>query len=131
MIDHRRQMLLQVYMPLGLGILVLAALVAWLWIGGVGDAGTWADVALILLLIPALLIGLAILAAIIALAVLIVRLIGLIPEPAHRTQVIIRRVERETSRSIDLALRPLLALSSLWAALKAIGKALISIVDIK
>jgi hypothetical protein len=131
MIDHRRQMLLQVYLPLGLFALLLAALVAWLWMGGVGDAGTWADVALILLLIPAMLMGLVILAAFIALAVLIVRLIGIIPEPAHRAQSIIRRVERETSRSVDLALRPLLTLSALWAAFKAICKGLISIIGIK
>lgn len=124
-------MRLQVYLPLSLSTLVLAALVAWLWVGGVGDTGTWADVALILLLAPALLIGLVILAVFIALAILIGRLIGLIPEPAHRAHVIICRIERETSRGVDMALRPLLTLSALWAAIKAIGKGLISLVGIK
>ncbi len=124
-------MWLQVYLPLGLFTLVLAALVTWLWVGGVGDASTWADVALVIVLIPALLMGLVVLAVVLALAVLLGKLIGMIPEPAHRAQSIIRRAERGISRGIDTALRPLLMLSALWTALKAIGRGLASLVGIK
>jgi hypothetical protein len=123
----KRQMRLQVYLPLGLLTLTLIAVVAWFWIGGIGDTGVWADVGLIVVLIPALLIGLIVLALIIALAILIGRLVELIPEPATRVQSIFRRVDRETSRGIDLALRPLVNLSALWSAVKEIGTSLASI----
>jgi uncharacterized membrane protein (UPF0182 family) len=131
MIAFKRQMRLQVYLPLGLFVLLLAAIVAWFWVGGVGGAGVWADVGMITLLIPALFLGLIVLAIFIALAVLIGRLIGLIPDPADRVQSIIRRVERQTTRGVDLALRPLVGLSALWSALKAIGASLAAILGFK
>jgi len=130
-IAYKRQMRLQVYLPLGLFTVVLAALVAWMWVGGVGDASSWADVALIMLIIPALLLGLIAVAAIVALAVLVGKLIDVIPEPAYRVRKIFRRAERETARATDLALRPVVKLTALWAALRAIGKALASLVGIE
>lgn len=131
MIAFKRQVRLQVYLPLGIFTIVLAAVVAWFWVGGVGGAGVWADVGLIMLLIPALLVGLIVLALFVTLAVLIGRLIGLIPEPANRVRLIVRRVERETTRGVDLALRPLVNLSALWSAVKAIAASLASILGLK
>jgi hypothetical protein len=131
MIAHKRQMRLEVYLPLGLSILAIGALVAWLWLGGVGDAGTWADVALIALIIPALFAGLIVLATVIALAVLIGKLTGLIPEPASQVQKLFHRAERGISRGADQALQPFLILSAIWAAVRAIGRGLAGILGIK
>lgn len=127
MLAFKRQMRLQVYLPLGVATLALIAVVAWFWIGGVGDSGVWADVGLIVILIPALLVGLIVLALIVALAILIARLVELIPEPSTRVRSIFQRVDRETSRGTDLALRPLVNLSALWSAMKEIGTSLASI----
>jgi hypothetical protein len=131
MLAFKRQVRLQVYLPLGLLTLTLIAVVAWFWVGGIGETGVWADVGLIVILIPALLVGLIVLALIIALAILIGRLVELIPEPSTRVRSIFRRVDRETSRGIDLALRPLVNLSALWSALKQIGTSLASIIGSK
>ncbi len=126
MLAFKRQMRLQVYLPLGLFTLMLLAVVTWFWIGGIGGTGVWADVGLIVILIPALLVGLIVLALMIALAILIGRLVDLIPEPSNRVLSIFHRVDREASRSLDLALRPLVSLSALWSALKQIGASLAS-----
>jgi hypothetical protein len=131
MVAFKRQVRLQIYLPLGLFTVLLAGVVAWFWIGGIGDAGVWADVGLIMLIIPGLLVGLIVLALFVALAFLIGRLIGLIPEPANRLRLIFRRVERETTRGVDLALRPLVNLSALWSAVKTIGTSLASILGFK
>jgi len=131
MIAFKRQVRLQVYLPLGVFVLLLAAVVAWFWIGGVGEAGVWADVGLIMLLIPALFVGLILLALILALAILIGKLVGLIPEPANRLRLIVRRVEKETRRGVDLALNPLVNLSAIWSALKAIGTGLAEMLGFK
>lgn len=131
MIAFKRQVRLQVYLPLGVFVLLLAAVVAWFWIGGVGEAGVWADVGLIMLLIPALFVGLILLALFLALAILIGKLVGLIPEPANRVRLIVRRVEKETRRGVDLATNPLVNLSAIWSALKAIGTGLAEILGFK
>lgn len=131
MIAFKRQVRLQVYLPLGVFVLLLAAVVAWFWIGGVGEAGVWADVGLIMLLIPALFVGLIMLALFLTLAILVGKLVGLIPEPANRLRLIVRRVEKETRRGVDLALNPLMNLSAIWSALKAIGTGLAEILGFK
>ena len=131
MIAHRRQMRLQVYLPLGLSALAVIALVVGLWLGGVGDAGTWADVAVIMLLIPALLVGLIVLAAFIALAVLVGKLIGIIQEPAYRAQVIAHRVRKGITNGTDLALRPLLEMSAAGAVLRAVVRMFAALIGIK
>lgn len=131
MIAFKRQVRLQVYLPLGVFVLLLAAVVAWFWIGGVGEAGVWADVGLIMLLIPALFVGLIMLALFLTLAILVGKLVGLIPEPANRLRLIVRRVEKETRRGVDLATNPLVNLSAIWSALKAIGTGLAEILGFK
>jgi hypothetical protein len=128
---YRRQVGLQVYLPLGLFTAALVAVVALLWVNGVGDTSTWADAALILVLIPTLVLGLILLAVLVALTVLIGKLIGIIPEPAYQVQTFMRTVEKQVKRAADLVLQPMVTLSSLVSSLREFVNSLVSFLGIK
>ncbi len=128
---YRRQVWLQVYLPLGLFTTALIAVVALLWVNGVGDTRVWADTALILVLIPTFVLGLILLALLLALAVLIGKLIGIIPEPAYQVSTFMRMVERQVKRITDLVLEPLKIFSALVASLKEIVNSLVSFLGIE
>ncbi len=128
---YRRQVWLQVYLPLILFTTALIAVVALLWVGGVGDTRVWADTALILVLIPTFVLGLILLALLLALAVLIGKLIGIIPEPAYQVSTFMRMVERQVKRITDLVLEPVKIFSALVASLKEIVNSLVSFLGIE
>ena len=99
---------LQIYLPFIFLLLILAAVVAVLWVGGTGSYSGWADSALVILMIPALLVGLVIFGALAALCYGVMVIIGLIPEPAKRAQEIAGRIAAETRRFADMAARPMM-----------------------
>ena len=73
---HRREVFWQIVVPLGVGILFVIALAGGLIVFEVGDASLWADISLIWLIMPVLLmalIPLALLLAMIYLLVIILR----------------------------------------------------------
>jgi hypothetical protein len=127
----RRQVGLQVYLPFGLFTAALIAVVSLLWVNSVGDTSTWADVALILVLIPTMILGLILLALLLALAVLIGKLIGIIPEPAYQVSTFMRMVEKQVKRITDLVLQPVMTLSALVSSLKEIVDTLVSFLGIE
>jgi hypothetical protein len=106
---YRNSVWLQIYLPLIFILLLLGAIVALLWVGGVGSYSGWADIALVILIIPALLLGLILFVILAGLCYGIMTIIGMIPEPAKRVQEISTRIANETRRFADLAVRPLLA----------------------
>jgi hypothetical protein len=100
---------LQIYIPFIFILLLLGAIVAVVWVGGVGSYSGWADSALVILIIPALVLGLILFVILAGLCYGVMVVIGWIPEPAKRVQEISTRVATETRRFADLAVRPLLA----------------------
>ena len=123
---YKRQVGLQIYLPIGLFSAVLIALVSLLWANNVGDFRVWADTALILVLLPTMVLGLILLAILIALAVLIGKLIGIIPEPSYQVRSYIRMAEKQIKRVVDLVLQPVVTLSALGSAVKEFMKAVAS-----
>jgi hypothetical protein len=104
----RKSLWLQIYLPFILILLLLAAVVASLWIGGAGTFSGWADAALVILMIPALLMGLVLFVFLAGLCYGLLYIYGLIPRPAKRAQEITARISAGTRRFADLAIRPIL-----------------------
>lgn len=100
---------LQIYLPFIFILLCLAAFVTILWVSGTGTYSGWADTALSILLIPALLVGLIVFAILAVLCYGVMYIVSQIPGPAKRVQEITARIANETRRFADLAVRPLLA----------------------
>jgi len=118
---------LQIYLPLIFIILLLAGLVSILWIGDVGSYSGWADSALVILMIPALLIGIVVLVIIAGVCYGVMYVIGWLPAPARRGQEILERVSKETRRFADLAARPFMAPRAIFSAVKETIRYLASI----
>jgi hypothetical protein len=112
--SYLRQVRRQVYLPLVLGVLGVVALVVLAGTARVAATGTWANVALVLLLMPALLIGVVVLGAAVGAAYLVTRLIQILPEPAARVRLYWHRYIRMAERGADLAVEPILKGHALW-----------------
>ena len=82
----KHQVRLQIYLPLGAGLLVVGLLIGLLWLSGVGDASAWADVSIVLLFALVILLGLVGLVISVTAMAGVIYLIRLIPSPFDRTR---------------------------------------------
>lgn len=123
----RRQVWLQIYLPLAVGVLLLAAAAAGLWRADLAGASAWADASAILLVLPVLVAALIPLVLFTGAIYLVTKLIGAIPEPAHRIQVALQDVARRAQRAQKLVTQPLGAARGLRGALRAALRRLASL----
>ncbi len=128
---HRREVLLQISMPLLIGVLlVLAAIIGVVWAGVVGSPdvnGTplvsrWADVSLLWLLIPALIFALIFLILLGSLVYALTMLLSVLPGYARLTQDFFLRVQEKTKLVADKLVEPVLKLHSFRAGARALRK---------
>ncbi len=125
---YRRQVRLQVYLPLALGLVALAFGGAWLWREGVGSARIWADTATIFLFLPLLVIGLLGLIVVAAAAYAVGWVTGWLPGYTRRAQRIMAQAERQVTRASDLAVMPVTVPRSVWAAARAGSAAVVNFI---
>jgi hypothetical protein len=123
----KRHIRLQIYLPLALGVVVLAGLGIWVVLAEFGTFSVWGDVGLVLIIIPTFVIGLLVFAALIAVTYGLFRLIAALPEPSDRVFLAFERVGEMASQGADVALRPVIAVRKAGAALKVAWNALISL----
>ena len=126
--DFRRTVALQVYLPLGLGVFVVALAVGLgLTAGGARglSARGMADVSTILLLLPVMLLGLIALVGFAALAVGLERLVRWLPPRSRQAQRLAARLARRSEdvadKSVQVIVVPKAAasvLSSVWDSLR-------------
>lgn len=117
---YRRQARLQIYLPLAVILILVVAGGVLLWPGSAPAARAYADAALVFLILPVLLFGFIVLALVVGGVYLLVLLLRRLPEPAYRVQLVLGRVERKVRQGADMAARPMVRLSAIWAALRAI-----------
>jgi FtsH-binding integral membrane protein len=115
-----RTVWLQVYLPLAIGVILVVALVAvGLAAGGQGGTTTsaMADVVLMALLMPAMLVGVIALAAIVLLAVGVARLIGWLPERSRIVRGIAAQVSQYSDRIFGGVAQVIVVPKSVWGAI--------------
>lgn len=112
----RRQVRLQIYLPLGIGVLSVAGLGIGLGVASVGTASAWADITLIYLLMITLVLGLVLLILVGGLAFGVGWVLTRLPAPAMQVQALFVRVERIVRRGADAFIRPLLVVRSVLRA---------------
>lgn len=116
---YLRQIWLQIYLPLFVGVLALIGLVVFLRSGGVGTASAWADASTVFLLMPVIILGLFLTLACIALSIGLGYLIGWLPGPIRKGWEVLLRVESGVRRGADVAARPMISAKGLWASMRA------------
>lgn len=122
-----RQIWLQIYLPLFVGLLGLIGLVVFLRNGGVGTASAWADASTVFLLMPVIILGLFLTVVCIGLSVGLGYLIGWLPGPIRKGWEALLRVESGVRRGADMAARPMISAKGVWASMRAGAEAVTSI----
>jgi hypothetical protein len=124
---NRRSFVLQVILPLMIGVLILAAAIMLLWQTGIGTASAWADTSLIFLLLPWLCVGVVPLALLAALWYGVFKLTAWLPVPLRKAQGYIVQARDYLRRGTDLALKPMFIAKGAWAVVTTFFRGLASL----
>ena len=123
---HRKQFWLQIFLPLLLVILLIvtvAVLMSLSAFGGSGDSPRWAAISTIWLVIPVMLFGVLVLAALVGLVYLMARALQGIPPYTSLGQHYANLVTDKAKQISDMAVKPVLFLQGITASMKAfLGK---------
>ncbi len=113
--SFQRQVALQIYFPLALFLLTVVGMAIGFSVGGIGTASLWADISVMLLAIPILIIGLVLLVLTAGLAYGVIWAVRAIPEPAWQAQVMIRKIADRLISLADAIAEPFIKLTSFKA----------------
>jgi hypothetical protein len=123
----RRQVWRQIYIPIGIGVFLLALMVVGLIWAGAGTTSIWSDISVVLILLPVFIFGLIFLVILIGLTYVVVRLIDLIPDPMQRMYLNIERIRQGTWQGTDAMVKPIFIVGATKTALETAWNLLISI----
>ena len=115
----RKKVRLQIYLPILLGVIGLVILVASIWTTGQGTESVWADVSLVMLIIPAFIVVLILLVLLGALAYGVAYVIGVLPVPFRRLQEILTQISVSVEKAGNLAAKPIILPRAVGASVKA------------
>ena len=121
---HRREVLWQITVPLVVGIVAVLALAFLAARGATNDVSRWADISLIWLILPTLLIAFIFLIVVGAIAFGIVWLVRKLPVPARRAQDLVASLGARVGKITDAAVEPILRAQSFSASLQALRRSL-------
>ncbi len=113
--SFQRQVAWQIYFPLFLFLLVIVGVAVGFSIGGGGSASLWADISVMLLSIPILIIGIVLLVLAAGLAYGVNWVIKALPQPAHQAQTIISEITDRIISIADVSAEPFIRLASFTA----------------
>lgn len=116
----RRYIRVWITLPIVVGILLLSTMVVLIIVLGLGGVGVWADVSLVFLILPVLLVGLLVMVFLGAVLFGIWRLSGWVLPPLRKAQTFTAQAAHSTRRGMDLAAKPVIVASGLAAGLASI-----------
>jgi len=122
----QRQIRLQIYLPLIFGILVIAGLSLVLLLED-RSPGVFADVAVICLALPILLLGLVTMALLAFGVFATEKVIRKLPAPFRKAHQFLGRLEGTAKQAGDMAAKPMLSSLSAWASVKTFFQSVASI----
>jgi hypothetical protein len=117
-LQHRKQKLWQIWVPLGIAIALISALLVWAALATLGDPVVgmeWAAISIIFLSLPAMLIGLIILAVLAGLIYLISKLLRVLPYYSLMARTFVYRAGAKLINVTDTLAKPVVFINSLWA----------------
>jgi hypothetical protein len=112
---HQRQVLWQVFVPMGLGILLILALAVLVAGAQTPQVQHISDISIIFLILPTAVIALVILLIFAGLIFLTAKLIGVLPSYARLAQITLERVTTFLKNAADSTTKPVVGAESAWA----------------
>ena len=125
--DHRRQMLLQIYLPLGIGVLIILTIGILAILSSstnYGSSLSWANISLIMLIILAVIFFLIVLVILAAMIYGIARLTSLTPIYTRLAQYYTYRAATIIFTATDAVVKPVISGRSLWSSLQTFQSSL-------
>jgi hypothetical protein len=119
---HRREVLLQVTIPFGIGLVIVLVASVLVTLGPDDSVSRLGDTSLIWLIIPQLFVCLLFLILIGALAFGVIWLVRTLPRYARQLQDLFNRIGLRTRKITDAFVEPVLRIQSFQAKLKAVRK---------
>jgi hypothetical protein len=119
---HRREVLLQITIPFGIGLVIILVASVLVSLGPDDSVSRWGDTSLIWLIIPQLLVCLLFLILMGALAFGVIWLVRTLPRYTRQLQDLFNRIGLQTRKITDTIVEPVLRIRSFRAKLKAISK---------
>jgi hypothetical protein len=116
--NHRRQTLWQIWVPLGVAVIIFFALAVWASVATAQNSVTgthFADISAIFLIVPAGLFGLVILLLLGAIIYGLSRLLGVFPIFSLRVRAAVYNVEAMILSILDKVVQPFLSIDSAWS----------------
>lgn len=123
--NHHRQTLRQIWLPLAGAILIVVIVAVFATVGSANNARNglhWANISLIFMIIPTMLIGLIYLIILAALAFGVIKLRDILPLYAYQAQAFLYRVAIAIRHWADRSTQPIMTVkswSSGWNAVKS------------
>lgn len=117
---HGRQTMWQIVLPLIIGALVAIALGVLAGLAGADRTSRWADISLIFMIIPAMLVSLLFVVLSVGLNYGLFRVLKFVPPFARRVQDVFGRAEQRIRTGADMAVEPILRAQSLLAAARSL-----------
>ena len=119
---YRREVRLQIYLPLGIAIFIVLILAALVTTGSFAEVSQWADVATIWLVAPMLIVTLIFLALFIAVAYGLAKLLQVLPFYTKLVQDFFVLVRDQVASLSDKMVAPILGIESQRASWRSLRK---------
>jgi hypothetical protein len=121
--DHRRQMLWQVWLPLGVAIFIVLALIILTIVGAAQNSpqvSRWGNISAIIVILPVLLVGTLLLVIVLALVYGLSKLLKRMPGWMLSLQLRMVHISLITRRAADSVTRPVMTVNTTTARVKRI-----------
>lgn len=119
---HGRQVLWQITTPMLLALAIVLALAFLASASSVEDAGRWAQISVIFLIIPLVVAATLFLVVAAASAYGVFRLLKVLPQYAFQAQGLVNRMARGVRRVADISVEPFIRMRSFVAGLRSLRK---------
>jgi hypothetical protein len=117
---HGRQVLWQVTIPLALGVVVVLVLGVLAGMAGEAEASLWADISIIFLLIPTMMVALLFLLVLAGMIYALLRVLQILPRYALIAQNFSYKLERRARSGANRAAEPIFRYHSFVAAMRTL-----------
>ena len=119
---HRREVLLQITVPVSIGAIILLVLAVLVTQGGASNASVWADISLIWLIIPVLIFSLILAIFMAGITYAVVYLIGVLPYYFYQAHEWLIAFGIQVKRAGDTVVEPIIRVQAFNASLRSLGR---------
>ncbi len=125
--ETKRHIWFQIWLPMIIGLLVVAGIVTGLMLAQVSTASTWADTALVFLLLPVIVVGIFVISAVGVLVYFVGRLMRRLPGPLRMVDDRVQQAAGMTRRVSGQLVKPFIVLPASWSSIQTVMDRIFSI----